>query len=318
MPDDNGNSLFLEPHKVTIFGKNLDLVPQQKRSRLVNHVEADLAFMEKGDRYTDETMGTSEPQDVLQDIRPTPGGKIDKFRRLGFFKGRDDGKFVGTLEKAEQLVDPTNPTVRAMGMGRERKRDRDIIDGILGSAWEVGKDGDPTKKTFPTAQQVAVNDWDFWKGKADGGGTKPTGAAGLSVPKLRKAKTLLDGSNIDDMGQPCIAYEEEDLQNILTSLEAGSRDYDHAQRIENGESNSWKGLTWVKVNKGVLPVASNVATLPIWYPGNIYYKERPLVTLRVNERADMSYRWHAFYEYYMSVLRRFDVGVVKVLCDRSV
>jgi len=309
----------LEGHKVAIFARNIDLVPQQKKSRLLSHVDADTAYSEHGDRWMDDTMGLSDPQEVMQDVRPTPGGEIDKFRRFAFFSTYDDGKWVGTREKAEQLVDPTNKTVMAMGAGRERRRDKKIMSAMYDSMWVNDENGTPGLVDLPSSQVVAVNDWTFFKGKADGGGTAPTEDAGLTVPKLRKAKVIASNHIIDDMGgEWCIAYEEEDLQNLLTSVEVASADYNKVLALIDGEIDLYKGFRWVKVDNGRCKynAATTTATLPIWHTGNIQYKERPLVTTRVGERPDYSYRWHAFYEAQDSVLRRFDTGVIHVLCKR--
>lgn len=307
----------LEGHKVIQFAKNVDLVPQQRKNRLVAHVDADMAWMEKGDRYTDETMGLSDPVEVLDDIRPTPGGVIEKGRRWAFFKTYDDGKWVGTREKAEQLVDPTNPTVIAMGAGRERRRDSTIMKGFFADAWQTDKNGDPQKTTFPNSQVIAVDDWTYWKGKADGGGTAPTGGSPLTVAKLRKAKVMASKFLVEDFtGYWCIGVEEEDLQNLLTSIEVASRDYNVIQALVDGERDMYQGFKFVKLDPGRVTKSGNNYELPLWHSSNIKYKERPLTNTRITERADMAYRWHAFYEAQDSVLRRFDKGVIKMLCLR--
>lgn len=305
----------LLPHQTVIFAKNIDLVGQQKQSRLVNHVSADLAFNERGDRYTDDMMGLSDPEEVFEDIRPTPGGKVAKFRRQAFFKTFNDGKWVGTREKAEQLLDPTNPVIMAMGYGRERRRDKTIVKSFFDPAYEVDKDGDIVRKNFPSGQVIAVNDWTYFKGKADGA-TTPSGDAVLTVPKLRKAAVMASKAQLD--GEWCIGVEEEDMQNLLTSTEVASSDYNAVQALVNRERNRFLNFTFVWLEAGTVPwnAGATTATLPVWNKMNQQYKERPLVTTRVQERADMSYRWHAFYEAQDSWLRREDKGVIHILAKR--
>lgn len=310
----------LEGHKVIAFAKNVDLVPQQKKSRLVMHVDADMAWTEPGDRYTDEQMGLSDPVEVLEDYGDTPGGVISKHRRIGFFKTYEDGKWIGTREKAEQLVDPTNPTVQAMGAGRERRRDKTIIKGFFDPAWEMDKDGDPVKKNFPAGQIVAVNDWTYWKGKADGSGSAPSSDSPLTVAKLRKARVMRSKSELDEMGLGywCIGYEEEDLQNLLTSVEVSSTDYNAVRALIDGERDVYQGFKWIPLNAGRLPysAANTTAEIPVWHTHSLKYKERPLTSTRIQERADKRYRWHAYYESQDSVLRRDDKAVIKILCKR--
>ncbi len=305
----------LEGHKVIIFARNVDLIGQQRDSRLVSHVNADMAFTESGDRYTDELMGLSDPEEVLNDIRPTPGGTVSKSRRIGFFKTFNDGKWVGTREKAEQLVDPTNPTVMAMGYGRERRRDKTIAKAMYDPSYGTDSDGDIVTTAFPSSQIIAVNDWTYYKGRADGG-SAPTGDSVLTVPKLRKARVIASKAQL--MGQWCVGVEEEDLQNLLTSVEVASTDYNQVRALVDGERDTYMGFKFVRGEAGTWNYNSGTtaATLPVWNQDNILYKERPLVGTRVQERADMSYRWHAFYEGQDSWLRREDKGVIHILAKR--
>jgi len=317
MPETAAEINRLEGHKVMIFARNVDLVGQQKMSRFVNHVDADLSFMESGDRYTDELMGTSDPVEVLQDVRPTPGGEVDKFRRIGFFKTFEDGKWIGTREKAEQLVDPTNPVVRAMGAGRERRRDATILKSFYNPQYVMDKNGDPIKKNFPTSRVIAVDDWTYYKGKADGDATAPTSDTGLTVAKLRSASVMRAAGKLDG-GEWCVGVEEADLQHLLTSIETSSKDYEGALRLLDGDTDKFKSWTFVRAETDALKYDSDTttATIPFWNSEQILYKERPLVGTRVQERPDMSYRWHAFYEAQDSWMRRQDVGVGHILCKR--
>ena len=111
------NEERLEPGKVMQFARNIEHVGQQKQNRLVPYVNADLAYSEKGDRLTDETFGMSEPVEFESDWSDTPDGHVPQFRRVAFPKMYGDSKFVGTREKAEKLVDPSNGTL-------QRSRDR--------------------------------------------------------------------------------------------------------------------------------------------------------------------------------------------------
>jgi hypothetical protein len=312
MADDNNN---LERHKVIAFAKNVDLVGQQLKSRLVSYVDADMAWSEAGDRYTDELMGISDPVEVFQDIGDSPSGEVDKFRRWAFFKTFEDGKFVGTREKAEQLVDPTNPTVQAMGAGRERRRDYTIINGLFAPAYYTNAAGEIKSLAFP-GTPVAVNSWAYYKGKADGGAA-PTGNTGLTTSKLREALVLLDNSNIMTVRNPVCAVEQRDLMHLLTSTEVTSADYNAVRALVNGEINSFMGIDFAKVNRGrILLDGSGYGRIPIWYPDQIAYKERPLTTTRIVERADKRFRWYAYYEAQDSVLRRQDGAVAEILCAR--
>lgn len=312
MADDNNN---LERHKVIAFAKNVDLVGQQQKARLVNYVDADLAYAEAGDRYTDELMGTSDPVEYFGDVGDSPDGEVDKYRRWAFFRTYADGKFVGTKEKAEQLVDPTNPTVMAMGAGRERRRDYTIINGLFATAYYTDENGEIKALAYP-GTPIAVNSWAYHMGKADGA-TAPSGNTGLTASKLREALVKLDDTNIMSNRNPVCAVEQRDLMHLLTSTEVTSSDYAAVKALVNGEVNQFIGIDFVKVNRNrILLNGSGYGRIPLWYPDQIAYKERPLVTTRIVERADKRFRWYAYYEAQDSVLRRQDGAVVEILCAR--
>lgn len=323
------NEARLEPGKVMMFAKNIQHVGQQKQNRLIPYVDADLAFTEKGDRFTDETFGLSDPVDSLTDWADSPEGQVPQYRRIAFGKMYHDGKFVGAREDAEKLISPKASTTMAMAFGRERRRDEVIVNrGIFApSMLEIDANGDYQVSTFPTANIVAVNDVQFYKGKADGVAAPATPGAGaplrnLTPAKIRKAKKLLADGKDDAMGRkPVVLYDEEILMNLLTSDELTDADYATLKRLENGEIGvSWMGCDWAKVDPGTLPLVPGQTTQ--WYtamylPSYIAYKDRPLVNTKVVERADKSFNWYAYYRAQDFILRRRDSAFVWIALERN-
>ena len=322
----------LEPGKVIAFARNIDHIGQQRKSRLLNHVNADTAYTESGDRFTDEMFGLSEPEETLVDIEPTPGGTVPQYRRIAFFKTFRDGKYVGTRDQAEKLVNIKNPTVVSMGNGKERRRDKTIlgrpgkVGGIFGSTFQVDEDGDPIRTEFPASQIVPYDYNGLWKGKADGDAAPGTAPPCLNPQKLRRSKVILDKSEYAEMENdlPVIAVEEEDLQNFGTSIEMLSKDFTthdmaKAEKLVAGDVDVFKGFQFVKVSNGRLPQVPGQANrfyAPIWWPSAIIYKERPLKATRIQEHAHMSYNWHAFYKSQDACLRREDEAVVWIEIER--
>lgn len=321
------NEERLEPGVVIQFAQNILHVGQQKENRLVPHVDADLAFSEKGDRFTDETFGLSEPVEALTDWADTPDGHVDQFRRIAFGTMYHDGKFVGTRENAEKLISPKAPTVEAMGFGRERRRDQVILQrGLFApSMLEITQDGNYSTSVFPAANIVAVDENKFFTGAMDGVAA-PDVTAGkpgrwLTPAKVRKAKKILADGKDERFGMmPVILYEDEDLMGLLTSKELTNEDLTMVKRLEAGEINTWMGCVWVKVDPGSLPLAPGQTDR--WYtamyiPKYLAYKDRPLVTTRITERADKSYNWHAYYRAQDFVLRRRDSAFVWIAIERA-
>lgn len=318
----------LEPGKVIQFAKNIQHVGQQKSNRLVPHIDANLAFSEKGDRFTDETFGLSEPTDALTDWADTPDGHVDQYRRVAFGRMYHDARWVGTRENAEKLISPKAPVVESMAFGRERRRDNVIVNrGIFAPTMlEITQAGDYQTVAFPAANIVGVADISFYRGKADGvtAPSAPSTGEGLRLltpAKIRAAKKKLADGKDDPMGQmPVILYEETDLMGLLTSQELTDADLTMVKRLESGEINTWMGCKWVKVDPGVLPLVTGQTTQ--WYTAMFYgrylnYKDRPLVTTRVTERSDKSYNWQAYYRAQDFVLRKRDSAFIWIAMERA-
>lgn len=315
----------LEPGKVQMFASNVAHVGQQKKSRLVNKVMSSLNYGEKGDRITDERIGKSDPMPLPSEFAPTPEKRIPQYRRVAFPSTFVDVANIGNREKAEKLVDPTNPVVQALGMGLERHRDKSIISKAIfaPSMNAIDQDGSPIVEAFPASNILGVSEATYYKGRADNA-TAPvdSGSAGLRVltpAKIRAAKVKLAAGELEPMSMPVVLYEETDLQNMLTSDELTSADYASIRRLEDGEINTWLGCEWVKVDPGRLP---NVPGQSEQFYSGMYLREyvnywdRPLVSARVNERPDRNYIWQAYYSRQDFALRSDDAAVVWITIQR--
>lgn len=309
------NETLLEPGKVIQFARNIEHVGQQKQNRLVPYCDADLAFSEKGDRFTDDTFGLSNPQEAMQDWADTPDGHVDQYRRVAFGRMYHDAKYVGAREEAEKLISPKSGVVQAMAFGRERRRDQVIVNrGIFAASMlEYTADGDVTSVSFPAANIVANNENQFYRGRVDGVAA-PTPSTALTPAKIRKAKKLLADGKDDPMGQmPVILYEEQDLQFLLTSEELTDADLTAIKRLENGEINTWMGCTFAKVDPGTLPLVPGQTTqyyTAMFLPKYLVYKDRPLVQTQIGTRADKGYTWQAYYRAQDFAMRRRDSAFV--------
>lgn len=308
---------YLPPNKVIDFADTIDMVGQQKASRLVPYCRADLAYSAKGDRFTAERTGFTDPVEMLTDWAPTPVKKLPKFRRIAFARGYEDGIYVPNRERAEGLIDPMNEDTRALAMGRERHRDKTILQrGIFAATqYETTPEGDIQQVAFPTTNIVGLTDQTYPRGRLDGAAALPTEVAELFTPaKVRKSKKLLADGELDPMGEvPVILYEEEDLLMLMTSAELTDADLTQLKRLENHEIDVWAGLRWVKVDPKRLPLVPGQTDqfyTAIYHPHYIQYKDRPLVNTQISQRPDMKYNWQAYYSSQDFALRKDDNAVI--------
>ena len=316
----------LPQHKVIAFGQNVTFVGQQKQNRLVGAVQAQMGYAEKGDRYTLEGFGLSDPTEIYDDFGDTPDGdQIDKHRRVGMFKTYTDTKKVGNIERAETLIDPANPTVMAMGWGMERRRDQTILKGMVGKAAYYDKEGDIAYSALPNSQKIAHDFNKLTKGAADGDAAPASAVVGLSWPKLRQMKIIHGRSDRERTGPIHIACTEEDIEFLRTSAEFSAERHviNGISRVADGETAQFGSYFFHIMPEKQLKAdflvggAANRWFIPTWNPAVIHYKERPLVNMKVWERDEKRHRWYARYENQDSCVREYDDGVVLIEVQRE-
>jgi hypothetical protein len=301
--------LTLDQTLSVAFASNMRLRPQQLQSRLVPAVLADLGFMDPGDMFTSEFQGTSEPQPRTGRAPKSPEGFVEEERRVAAFMAFDDGKFIDSIDKANKLADPTNGTMRAMIAGKERARDRMILQAMLAPARQ-GRTGE-TSVPFPAGQVIGVNNQVFYRGRADSVTAPGAANTPLTPAKLRAASELLDESEMP--GERYIAVCSEDLQNMLTSVEVTSSDFQDVKNLVNGTINQFCGFNFVRLQKNMFAIpTANVRDLVCWVKDAVEYKSRDIEEASVIKREDRSKTPYAYYAFRHAALRAFDTGVVNV------
>lgn len=292
------------------FIANLQMVPQQKTPRLVAGVMADLSYTTPGKLFNADDIDSDDDEvDVEGRAPPSPEGFANHLRRVGFLKSSAKGRFIETLDKVRMITDPTNTIMAGMMATKMRKTDDKII-AAFNAASNNGENG-TTSVAFPAAQLIAVSDRGFIH---DAEVLPASGNLPLTVGKVIGAKVKLDQSELE--GERYAVVSAIQLGNLLSSTPVTSSDYNSIKALSNGETNAWMGFTWIHSER--LPVASNVRSTFFWVKDAIQYKERPIASARITERADRSYRWYAYYEVERGALRRYDAGVVQVDCSEIV
>lgn len=293
------------------FKANLNLAPQQTNTRMVSCVDADLNYGPPGKMFNaEDILGDDSEQDVIGRAPDSPSSFADAVRRVGFFTAKNFGRFIDNLDKARLLADPTNPVMQGMMAAKNRATDDVIIAAALGSAREGETGG--TTVAYKSAQSIAADNREFLHA-AESSVVAGSGDLPLTVGKVIKAKNLLDKSELE--GERYFAAGSDQLSNLLSSVAMSSADYNAVKALVNGEVNSWMGFTWVRTER--LAVAAGIRSCIAWVKPAIVYAQRPIVEATITKRADKSFRWYAYYEVERGAVRRYDTGVVKVLCKEG-
>lgn len=306
------------------FRANLNLSPQQTDTRLLATVDSDLAYSEPGQMFNGDDVGRSDPEDVTSRVPNTPDKFIGKTRRVGMFSPFHDAAWIDNVDKARELVDPTNKTMMALMGGRWRKTDNNIIGktggvgGLLGNAYYKADDtGTLSTQALPAAQIIASTDVAY----AHDGEVVPDGTKqyGLSVGKIIHAGLLLDESELE--GERYWVGSSFQKADLLRRTPATSIYYAEVQALNAGKINEFMGFkfNWLASryvpsaglgHDGASALRQNVA----YIKDALMYRGRPIISARLTERADKSFRVQAYYETEHGSVRRYDSAVVEVDC----
>jgi hypothetical protein len=297
------------------FRANLELMPQVKNSRLIQCVDADLGHTGEGKMFNADDVDVDDPKDIESRFPETPRGEADHSRRVGFFKGFHDARQIETLEKVRMLENPANKIMSGMMAKKWKKHDQLIIQTFDGPSYN-GENGTDIQ-TFPSSQIIAAADRTFLH---DAEVVAASGALPLTVGKLIYTGVMLDEAEIDtdeggNGGERFFAWSARQKGQLLASTPATSSDYSTVKALAAGTINQAFGFTFVRLE--LLPKAAGVRRCYGWVKKAVHFKNRPIMEAKLDQRADLSYRWQAYYETEHGALRRYDKGVVAVDCAEA-
>lgn len=308
------------------FRANLNLSPQQTKSRLLACVDSDLAYDTPGQFFNADDVGTSDPSDVTTRVPNSPDGFVDLARRFGAFKGFADGKFLDNEDMARMLEDPTSKTMAAMLAGMGRKRDSAIINGLMGAPQYQDATG-AYQTGAANANIIASNNAFSHENETIAATEGGDNNYGLTIGKLILAKIQLDNSELDEPepgDKPSDYYfacTSTQLGNLLQSIPATNAFYNQVQGLIAGTLKYFMGFNFVRMpaNANFNPLVKTGYTRKClaWHKRALVYRGRPIINSEVVKRADKSFRWYAYYEAEHGAVRRYDGGVVEVDCSTA-
>lgn len=284
------------------FEENLRIDAAQKESRLSMCVDAVLNYSEKGDRFTFDYVGNSDPVEMKDRYGELPDGSIDERRRVGFFKPYHDGKPIGSnFDMARQVADPTNAKVVAMRRGLARHQDARIFATLVGTSY-TGREG-ASGQALPAAQKIAVNSHDYFGG---------SGNVGLTVSKIMTAKVMFDQSEIE--GERHLIATSAQIAGLLTDDRLSNADYNTVKALVNGEINFWHGFNFIRYeNTGTFSGGTHGRAVAV-IKDAVQYRQRTLHAPDAWLRKDKVPHWYAYYQVEDAGARGEDKGVIEIAC----
>lgn len=285
------------------FEANLRIDAAQAEMRLAMCADAEFNYGEKGESFTFDFVGNSDPEPMTDRFGNLPDGHISERRRVGHFAPHHDGKAVGaSYDIARQVADPTNKKVVSMKRGLARHHDAQIFNAIVGDAY-AGKKG-VTKVTLPTAQRIAVNYHGYDTGSGD---------TGLSVSKIMRAKVMFDESEIE--GERWIIAPASQIANLLSDDKLASGDYNTVKALVNGEIDTWHGFKYARYERtGLTAAGGGHQRVVACIRDATQYRSRVLYAPDVWLRKDKTPHYYAYYQVDTAGCRGEDKGVIDIAC----
>lgn len=290
------------------FKSNLNLMPQQMTSHLMDAVDCDMSYSEPGEGFNLDDMGESTPEDVATRVPDTPDKFLGGRRRVANFTEYHDSAWLDNVDKAKLLEDPTNITMQALTAGRWRKVDDRIIQAGLGSAFEKDAATGALNAVSLPAGQIIPADYAVYKHDAE---TVPgSGDYGISVGKIIGAGALLDEGEVE--GPRFLTLSSDDVAQLLTRTPVTSQYYAAVQALVAGKIDEFLGFRVKRLSKKRLLTASTNRRLMAWVKPAIAYRGRTITEARIKVRNDKSDTPQAFYKTSHAAGRRYDEGVVEI------
>jgi hypothetical protein len=231
----------------TMFQTSFDQALQQLDSRLLNAVtRADFT----GKKKWFNLINDSEAQDVLTRKGDTPDGEFDGSKYWMTQRPKEkvttfdefDKHFLGTI------VLPTSDEVQAHAQAFNRAID-DVIISAFDATRYIGEDG-TTADAFPSGQSIASNYVE--------NGT--TAQSGLTIGKLRRAKYLMDLSEVPNSDRMIVCGAQQ-VQDLLRTTEVTSEDYSSVKALVSGQVDTFLGFKFLSSQRLPIGTVSSVADI---------------------------------------------------------
>jgi hypothetical protein len=203
---------------------------------------------------------------------------------------------VDDQDKLRMLIDPTSPYAVNGAYALGRALDDLIITAALGTSM-TGENGS-TSTAFATAtQQIAV------------------GGTGLTIAKLRQARRILMGNEVDVAMDPLyIAVTATQLDELLGTTEVTSSDYNTVKTLVSGDIDTFLGFKFIQCERLGVDGSGDRRCIA-WAKSGMHVGMWNDINTKVSERADKSYATQVYVKGTFGATRTEEKKVVEIICN---
>jgi hypothetical protein len=285
------------------FSDNLIHLAQQKGSRLMDTV---MVQNVQGKQAHFDRLGSTAAVKRTNRHGDTPLIDTPHSRRRVKMDDYEWADLIDKQDKVRMLISPESDYVKAGSWALGRSMDDEIIRALTGNSESVDADDAGSSVALPASQIV---DEDF--GSAD---------SNLTVAKLREAKRILDGNDIDPEEERFMIVNASALSSLLGETEVTSSDFNTVRALVQGELDTFLGFKFIRTER-LLGTADGTDTDPVLCVG--YTRSSTGLALgqdiqaRISERDDKSYATQVYASMSMGATRIEEEKVVAVQCVQS-
>ena len=275
------------------YSANIQMLSQQMGSLLRDKVRVESVV---GKNAFFDQVGSVTAQLKTSRHSDTPQQDTPHSRRRVSLADYEFADLIDQQDKVRLLIDPTSSYARAAAFAMGRAMDDVIIAAATGTAY-TGETG-ATTESAQTAIAASIGS-----------------TTGLNIPKIAKAKQLLDVADVDPSIARHIIVSPEQINNLLNVTEVTSADFNTVKALVHGEIDTFLGFKFTVSNR--LAKSGNDRTIIAYAEDGIALAVGKDISARIDERADKSYATQVYYCQTIGATRMEQAKVVPITCTEA-
>lgn len=278
--------------RVQQYRSNLELLLQQKDSRFMAAVMPVTGLVGKAVKAL-EQLGSVNPVQRTSRHGPTPQIDTPHDGRWLFPVDWEWADLIAPQDRIRAIVDLDSGYLMNGRAAMARSADDEIIGQFFADA-NTGENSSGTVTPFPASQVIAA------------------GATGMTVAKLKAARTLLRAAEIDDDDPLWIALSAEQEEDLLNETQMISIDFNSDRVLVDGRLRSFMGFNFIHSERLLVDGAA-ARRCPCWARSGMRFGQWEDITVRISERADLSYETQVYLRRTLGATRTEEEKVVEIL-----
>ena len=208
---------------------------------------------------------------------------------------------IDEYDKLALINDPTSDIVQDALAAMGRTKDKLLVEAAFGTTYG-GYDGTTSYVHDTANNQIAA------------------GATGLTLAKLRSARTIFNAANVPKALPKYIACTAAQIEDLLEDTTLTNSDYAVVKALVNGEVNSFMGFTFIEVNgevdgSPIIPVdAASARRVLAWAEDGLLLGVGKDVETDIQQRIDKNYSYQIYNKMWIGAMRTSEKKIVEILC----